>query len=224
MRVLFRVVSTLINKDRLLLPAVFTTCIALVSIGLTLSGCTSRLHASAITTTGHRTLESNMEETEELKVYATLLDTFADRFGAERLLIINETTIGFVSPKHDRAEVIQFLQKRLSEGSPSRLVFSFEEKNRRPSALPGGVNTSQNYLIVEATELKSGGDWYEFDRKYPGSAIVQLSQVAFNEDMSHALVYLSSESGSRSGWAYYVVMAKKNENWEVDQKHLAWAS
>ena len=161
----------------------------------------------------------------ESKVYSTVLDGFRDRFGAQRLLILDETTMGIVLPQSKPEDVVRFLRKRLPDGIAPDLVEEFRKKNEQPVKLGGGKFASTvSYSIVNKQDEKLRGDWDEFYKNNPGAAIVQLSQVAFNEDASQALVYLSSNVGSRTGWGYYVFLTKNGEEWQIKNKELAWVS
>jgi hypothetical protein len=165
-----------------------------------------------------------MTNAEELKVYSTVVDAFRDAYGALRLVILDETTIGMGLPKSSPDDVVQFLRKRLPDGIAPDIVEEFRRKNEQPVKLREKFASTVSYSIVDKQDERMRVDWDEFHKNYPGSAIVQLSQVAFNRDASQALVYLSSDVGSRSGWAYYIFLTKSGQEWQIKSKQLAWVS
>jgi hypothetical protein len=198
--------------------------IMLVSMVLVSTGCTVFSERSNVRVLDQQPSQPKPMETEELKVYSTVLDALGERFGASRLLILNETTLGRVSPLSDPQEVGQFLRKRVPEGIAVEIVDEFVQKNRQPISLRDEIPTRMSHSLVENQDPRLSGEWEEFNKKNPGSTIVQLSRVAFDPDMTQALVYLSSLMGSRSGWGYYVFLSKHGQDWEIKQKQQAWVS
>jgi photosystem II stability/assembly factor-like uncharacterized protein len=202
----------------------------IVALGLT-GGVVKPLLSADMGTTWHTTASQNDSaattntNAEELKVYSTVLDAFRNAYGAQRLLILDETTIGMVLPKSTPDDVVQFLQKRLPDGIGPDLADEFRARNEQPVKLPDKFVTTVNYSIVNKHDPRVRSYWEEFHKNNPGAAIVQLSQVAFNKDASQALVYVSSQVGSRSGWAYYIFLTKSAaQEWLIKSKEMAWVS
>ena len=63
--------------------------------------------------------------------------------------------------------------------------------------------TRMSHSLVEKQDPRLSGESEEFNKKNPGSTIVQLSRVAFDPAMTQALVYLSFTDGisERMGFA-----------------------
>lgn len=198
--------------------------IVAVSVILLSTGCTVFSKRSNVKVPGQQPSQPKPMETEELKVYSTVLDALGERYGASRLLILNETTLGRVSPRSDPQEVAQFLRKRVPDGIAVEIVEEFVQKNREPISLRDEIKTRMSHSLVDKQDPRLSGEWEEFNKNNPGSTIVQLSRVAFDPAMTQALVYLSSLMGSRSGWGYYVFLIKNGQDWEIKQKQQAWVS
>lgn len=196
----------------------------LVIFVLVSSGCSSSPNGATTVSSQNNSAASKMMNAEEVKVYSTVLDAFRNTYGAQRLLILDETTIGMVLPKSTPDDVVRFLQKRLPDGIAPDIAEEFRTKNEQPVKLPDTLAITVNYSIVNKQDQRVRSEWEEFHKNNPGTAIVRLSQVAFNKDASQALVYLSSQVGSRSGWAYYIFLTKSDQEWQIKSKEMAWVS
>lgn len=161
---------------------------------------------------------------DDLNVYSTAVNALATRFGASRLMILDATTIGRVSPKSNPQEIQQFLRNRFPEGMAPELVDGFIADNLQSVALLKDFPSTVPHSLVQQQDPVATGDWEEFDKKNPGTAVVQLSRVGFNPATNQALVYVSSINGSRSGWGYYVFLTKNGQTWRVNHMQWAWAS
>lgn len=202
----------------------WTSLCLLVIFVLVSPGCSSSPSEATTRPSQNHSAAPKITDAEELKVYSTVLAAFRNAYGAPRLLILDETTIGIVSPKSSPEDVVKFLRKRLPDGIAPDIVEEFGKKNEQPVKLPDKFASTVSYSIVNKKDERVRGDWDEFYKNNPGTAIVQLSQVAFDRDASQALVYLSSDVGSRSGWAYYIFLTKSGQEWQIKSKQLAWAS
>lgn len=201
----------------------WTSLCLLVVFVLGSCGCSSSPSTTA-SSQNSSAAAPKMRNAEELKVYSTVLDAFSSAYGAERLVILDETTIGMVLPKSTPDDVVRFLQKRIPDGIAPDIAEEFRRKNELPVKLPDKIAIKTDYSMVNKQDPRVRSEWDEFHKNNPGTAIVQLSQVAFNDDESQALVYVSSQIGSRSGWAYYVFLTKSAQEWQIKKKELAWAS
>jgi hypothetical protein len=69
------------------------------------------------------------------------------------------------------------------------------------------------------------GDWKRFFDAYPGaSGVIGLSAVGFNQAQDQALVYTTFVGDYGSGQGYYVLLAKQDGTWRVEQTVIAWVS
>jgi hypothetical protein len=84
-------------------------------------------------------------------------------------------------------------------------------------------------FISEAEIERLTGDpyhgWRAFWEQYPDAqGILTLSSVAFDRDMSRALVYAGNQSGADMGKGFYLILGRGESGWHIEQWVPMWVS
>ncbi len=147
----------------------------------------------------------------ESVIYGKVLDEYKEKYGSEKLLIINESTFGSVSPDNSSERVIKFLEKRVANKNFPDLIQNFKEVNKIPQAIPSEIYSPLKYSIFEKEKLPQIDENYFINGQPLEGGLVQFSKIGFTSDWKTALVYISFQNGNRSGWAYlYYSQLKRN--------------
>ena len=126
-----------------------------------------------------------------------------------------------------------------SMNPPSRkeLLDAAEESTKRNFSgflgicpVPKNIDISAKIDFVTPEEMeklfpKGGGSWTLFTRKYKKAiGFTLVSNIAFNESGSQALVYIGHSCGDVCGGGYLVLLAKDNRGWSIVKTANIWAS
>jgi hypothetical protein len=109
-------------------------------------------------------------------------------------------------------------------------IDAFRNVNRQQASLRRSFHPAIDYELVDSAQLESffkrgGGDWLAFYKRFPGSpGIITFSRVAFSEDGTQALFYLSNHCGELCGTGMYVVMEKRDGSWAIEKEIEMWIS
>lgn len=110
------------------------------------------------------------------------------------------------------------------------LIAEYQARNAQPVRLEADrFSVGATVTLLEADEkvalFQTGQGWDQFYERFPGSqGVMTLSAVAFNAEMTQALVYMGNQSYWLAGAGYYIVLAKENGTWVVKEQQMAWIS
>ncbi len=156
---------------------------------------------------------------------------------AESYLVYN-AAIQTLFPEKPEQLVIDALTATDFSGTPEgrglpvdkALIAEYQARNAQPVRLETDrFNAGTTVTLLEADEkeaiFQDDQGWDRFYERFPGSqGIMTLSAVAFNAELTQALVYLGNQSYWLAGAGYYIVLAKENGLWVVKEQQMAWIS
>jgi hypothetical protein len=173
-------------------------------------------------------------EVERYAVYDALLNClFSDVLKkTPSVIVIEEQTKIWYSNNVNAKAVPQSLshlklsdmQKRL----PSLSAATFEDflsQNKTSISLKDSFSLQPKRVIISEEEQKSlfSKGWEGVRRKYPNSqGLTTLSNTGFDSEMNQALVHVISTREAIDGFAFYAVLEKQNEKWQVKEKFTDW--
>jgi len=173
-------------------------------------------------------------ETEQYKVYSTVLEQSYLPRSTKLLVIENETSADWLFENHPTCD---YNLLKLAEGLLSfvslETVKDFRARIGNPpehSPLKSQFTLSIKYKLVTTKDLRkyfreSGNGWDAFYRDYPSSSgIIILSTIGFNETLSEALIYVQHSCGSLCASGQYICLRKEEGEWKVKQEHQLWVS
>ncbi len=143
-------------------------------------------------------------------------------------VLIDSRTRTYALPYKTLEEALANLNKNLSNRIEDEILRDFLDKNKTTKILERRFNIRVPYSLLSKKYLESvfikGNSWNEFLKQHPGKSIIAFSKVGLNVKKDKALVYTSTNSGGKSGFGYYVLLVKENNNWKIAQKIEAWVS
>lgn len=106
----------------------------------------------------------------------------------------------------------------------------FGKKSITSDQLTKSLDLKLKYTLTPKEKIeqifKSGLDgWDEFYRQFPDSnGLVGLSRAGINSRGDQAFVYMAHQCGGLCGSGHYLLLVKKNKEWIVQKKFMAWVS
>jgi hypothetical protein len=181
--------------------------------------------------------ESEMEpsaETEdqsladEYAVYSVVITEFYATEDVMRFVLLDETVdaIG----EGGSAETIEpFLRQSFGASLTEGTLADFLHRRTTPVPLQVDAMPKLRYDLLNKAELDQlvdeSGDWQPFFERFPeASGVIYFSPVGFDAAGEQALVYTAFYGDLGSGQGYYVLLAKRDGEWVVDQSVVAWVS
>lgn len=155
-------------------------------------------------------------DADEYAIYSLLLNQLHP---ADSYVVINDHTT--VKPFTRTKRKFQF-----AGGLPREIRADFETKNQKRYPLEDQFNLKVKTIFLSQEEIDKLAlpEWVEFIKKYPRHGVIEFSRAGFNARRDRALVYTSNQGGPKSGAGFYVLLSKRNGNWQIDQKIFAWLS
>ncbi len=167
---------------------------------------------------------SDRTQQSETEIYGIVLDEYKSRYGTDKILVVDETTHGSVSPDNSIERVSAFLTKKLPSNIPKEIIQNFREINKIPQKFQPNVATKVKYSMFEQENLLKINDSDTLNGQPIEEGIVSFSRIGFSYDGQNALVYIGYWDGTRTGWGYYTFLERKEGVWLVTNKILAWVS
>lgn len=126
------------------------------------------------------------------------------------------------------ASVIASLPRNLPEGALDA-AYDYIERNDARYALDRGFPLQFNSVFLDPQEtdnlfVTGGEGWEGFSRRYPmAKGLISVSRVGF--DNGHMYAFLEvGEDANYAGHGAYMVLAKHDGNWSVEDVVPAWIS
>jgi hypothetical protein len=157
-------------------------------------------------------------DVEEYAVYAALLEGTFVFDNTKQLLIIDHTRTQEPGLMNDFLADFQVNPQLAPE-----LVSSFKESNQQSYQIEPILDLNVEYQLISqeaVDELRlqdEASGWKLFHEKYPDTVgFVHLSRVAFNADLSQALVYIAQYHYQQPLMGGYFLMTREDGTWEIE--------
>ena len=116
-----------------------------------------------------------------------------------------------------------------SKAAPSPdTVVDFERKARGLCILKPQFGDPGSYKVVTQEELDrifKGGQWGDFYKKYPqAGGVWTFSRPGYNPARNEAVLYVGHSCGSLCGTGHLYFLAKRNDQWTVQNRLMLWIS
>jgi hypothetical protein len=116
-----------------------------------------------------------------------------------------------------------------SKAAPSQeTVVDFERKARSSCALETQFGDVESHKVITQEELDKifkEGQWEDFYKKYPkAGGVWAFSRPGYNSARNEAVLYVSHACGSLCGTGHIYFLAKKKDQWTVQNRLLLWIS
>ena len=166
-------------------------------------------------------------QTEEYAVYSGLINSFQSEFGADLLLVANQTT---PTVSRDREfDEKEFIKYQLPDTTAKETLNDYKLIDSQPLNIANRFAINRRYILLSNQEARSyfenSDTRFRLQEKYPTSSgrIMMLSRVGFNRRMNEALVYAWEYCGGDCGGGGYYLLRKEDGAWKVKEKKL-WIS
>ncbi len=189
------------------------------------------IKAQSLLKTAKEMLDSKLVmREEEYAVYRAFIDSGFylikykyDLDEVQLLVIDNYTSADETGTELDRT--LQWVSQEMAEVNQETLE-NFRIKNAGSHLLDSSFNLTVEVLLIsdeEVREIFQKGGWEGFYAKYPFSqGIMTLSRVGFNIEMNQALLYVANEADDSVGGGYYILFAKVNGIWDIQEWVISW--
>ena len=170
-------------------------------------------------------------ESEEYAVYSAIISKNYLKQGI-RLVVVTTPTCCEVS-KEQKGHVMPLAQNPSAGPFPSQETWeSYVERNRTSVALRKLFKLNVKLQIVPYKKIESlfdailiEEDWQTFYRMFPHSnGYIRFSRAGFNRAGDEAVVSTAWMCGSLCGEGRYVLLRKKDGQWNVETSFLTWVS
>jgi hypothetical protein len=164
-------------------------------------------------------------ESDEYDVYATLIDEMYVNEQVKLIVIVDHTEAGL---GEDLDQTLQHITKNIS-GIQQETLDDFRTQNAQSYPLSDDFNLQVPHTLISQQEMeeifRTGDGWDEFYQKYPDSqGTMTLSRVGFNQERDQALVYVGNQSHWLAGAGYYVLLARQDGAWVIQDSEMVWIS
>jgi hypothetical protein len=89
----------------------------------------------------------------------------------------------------------------------------------------GDVRTYRIVAQKELDEVFRGGHWEDFYKKYPqAGGVWTFSRPGYNSARNEAVLYVGHACGSLCGTGHLYFLAKRNDQWIVQNRLMLWIS
>jgi len=190
----------------------------LVFLAALLAACTG-------TSTPAPTPSAEQMDAEEQAVYAALLQSL---YSAPSYVIMDTTATGQTGVE-DTASTLDYMMQNM-RGLDQKTADSFRVRNEAAYPIRSDMDLGSGYVLLSQAEMsqifsQNQDGWQVFYGRYPDApGITTLSRIGFNDTLDQALVYVGTMSHWLAGGGYYVLLAKVNGAWVVDQQVMTWIS
>lgn len=179
------------------------------------------------------------ERAEEYAVYSALIKKKYSRgcgflggkprVGEIQVYVIYEETLTDSWKETELKDTLQWVCQKMSVTVEQEILDDFEAKNARSCPLGDFFDLPAKVMFIGETEnikiFWKGFLWLEFFAKYPfAQGIMELSRVGFNAEKNQALVYVGNQEDITAGAGYYVLLAKIDGVWVIQDQVMSWIS
>lgn len=164
-------------------------------------------------------------ESDEYDVYAALIDEMYVDERVKLIVIVDHTDADY---SEDLDQTLQYVTENIS-GIQQETLDDFKAQNAQSHPLRDDFNLRVPHGLISQREMKeifsTGSGWDEFYQKYPDSqGAMTLSRVGFNREGDQALVYVGNQSHWLAGAGYYVLLARQDGAWVIQDNVMVWIS
>jgi hypothetical protein len=173
---------------------------------------------------------------EEYAVYAAAIgDMFAgdivtfDTQSKVKILVIEDKTVsGAKADIGEENEEERLKQVGFSPILSQETIDDYVAKNAKSHQLTKSLDIKLKYTLIQKEKIEQtfdGSPSSEFYRQFPDSGgYIALSRAGLNTSGDQALVYMHHICGGLCGSGHYLLLVKKNREWEVQKHFRAWVS
>lgn len=116
-----------------------------------------------------------------------------------------------------------------SKAAPSHdTVVDFERKAHSLCELKPQFGDAGSYRVISREELDrifKEGQWEDFYKKYPkAGGVWTFSRPGYNAARNEAVLYVGHACGSLCGTGHLYFLAKRNDQWTVQNRLMLWIS
>jgi hypothetical protein len=199
------------------------------------------LLACVVPVQSRQTSDQSEISAEEYAIYTAAINSLlsgqedSSASKARALVIEDHTTNNSFTFGEDERS---FLEKQFLTIS-KETIDDYVAKNAKSYQLTESFDFGLKYILVskEKTDLILKGRWREFYKQFPNSrGFITVSRVGLDSSGKQAVVYTGSQwslcspnsshlvtrCGGFCGIGFYVLLAKNDQGWAVQQKLLAW--
>lgn len=165
---------------------------------------------------------------QDYAIYAAALNDLFGREKPDRVVLLDQTSIGFPP---GMAATTQFGGKAqaLLKDFPKEAKDDFDSRNKAQVRIESGkIKTAFELVLMNgesAGKLVEGGrGWTGFHEDYAKSGISLVSRPGVNADRTKALLYVGTSCDMLCGNGVFVFLGKDGEQWKVLIKVTIWVS
>lgn len=150
--------------------------------------------------------------------------------GKTRIVLLSQTSGGFPPGMAASTSFGANARKDLLDTAAADTKSDFQTKAGLQCDVPTNIEPRERIVFVTPNQMdalfpKGAGDWGAFGKKYPRAAgFTLVSAIGFNASQEQALVYVGHSCGMLCGSGYLVLLAKKQDKWEVQKIANIWVS
>ncbi|MBO0860756.1 MAG: hypothetical protein J2P21_20185 [Chloracidobacterium sp.] len=171
---------------------------------------------------------------EEYAVYSAVIrNMFAgdrvtfDTQAKVKMLVIEDRTVSESFNAAAGENETERLKQIFSPTIPQEIIDDFVAKNAKSCQLTNSLDIKLKYTIIPKEKIKpiTGLPSDEFYKQFPDSGgYIALSRVGLNANGDQALAYMQHVCGGLCGSGHYLLLAKNNGGWVVQESFRAWIS
>ncbi|MGC1659905.1 MAG: hypothetical protein WA737_07805 [Candidatus Acidiferrales bacterium] len=173
-----------------------------------------------------------VRDPDEYAVWSALLSAEVGNENTHELIIVDHTISTTKTPFTGLSWGMTTTGRRNPEVQPATRA-DFDSKNKEMAVIVSQFDLKWPFALVSDEELRAvfGDDskdqagWKRFYEKYPGAlGVFAVSRVGFNAARDQAMVYEIYKGGYLSGHGKFLVMSKRNGQWQLEKEILMWLS
>lgn len=167
-----------------------------------------------------------INDTDSYQIYGEISETFVTARNSKYFITTLNTSWETSFSKSKPTEYIDYLKENfpeLEENIVNRI------NNPKECVLDSEKLDKSKYRIIKKCEImeifKNYDGWKRLRNIYPNSlGTLNVSDVLYSIDRSHAFVYAGNRIGNLGGSGQYFYLIKENGKWKILRKRLAWIS
>jgi hypothetical protein len=169
---------------------------------------------------------------DEAEIYsAAIHDTLLkDDQSEHQIVLLDETFAGYPPGMSASTSFGGKAKKELLEASGAETKSDFDARTRLHCSVTTNIEPRSRIVFVNPKEEEmlfpgGAGNWSKFKKHYPrASGFTVMSAIGFNGAHDQALLYVGTSCGDLCGSGYFVLLTKKDGQWQVEKVANIWVS
>jgi hypothetical protein len=166
---------------------------------------------------------------EEYAVYEAVIEWGFLTESTKLIVVTDHTAAGLFVEESMDERMIEYIRDNMGTDLQAETLNDYLAKNEETYELGKRFPLDVQYVLISEAELnkifEEGEGWDQFYSTYPNSqGTMTLSRVGFNTNVDQALVYVGNQAHYLAGIGYYVLLAKEQGAWVVENAVMAWIS